>query len=176
MERGRSWEHGFLTRWMFEWTIDADSVLGPVVHALKGGSRARAWEEIASQWAARDLGLRPITRVFVPCPSREGTRDHAFAFCEALANIWHAPVEDCLRIEGTRSSAQKRLNAQERARRVLTAKYFPILRPGEVLTFVDDVVTTGSTVRAAYAALGRPQAFEAWAMVSRPKLVEFGKF
>ncbi len=176
-ERARSWEHGFLTRWLFDWTLDSDSTVGAAVRALKSGARRLAWRSLAAHWGARALDSEVIRPVFVPSPSRDGVRDHAFAFAEELASVWGGRLELCLGFPMEASAKpQKKLGAAARRKRILIAKYFPKLAARETLVFVDDVITTGSTARAAHSALGRPSDFVAWALASRPKVVKFGEF
>ena len=43
---------------------------------------------------------------------------------------------------------------------------------GERLWFYDDVITTGSTAKAVWEALGKPQAFQAVALVYRARRIE----
>lgn len=159
---------------MYEWAAWSDDTVGVVIHALKSGCREPAWQKLAECWAARTLGETQLSPVFVPAPSRQGTRDHARVFAESLAKVWCSRIEDCLL--PTSDRAQKRLEAADRLERKFTTKYLPVVSSHETLVFVDDVITTGATARAAYSALGRPPEFECWVLANRPKLVKFDDF
>lgn len=171
-----SWQNGFLSRWLYTWTPLTDSYVGNAVHALKGARRSHAWRAIAERWAARELEIGLGPRIFVPAPSSRGQPDHAYAFATALADTWGTRLIDCLQSEDPAALPQKQLRAEDRQRRHFRVKFLPNVAPSEVLTFVDDVFTTGATSRAAYVALGEPIRFEAWALASRPKLAEYGRF
>jgi predicted amidophosphoribosyltransferase len=101
-------------------------------------------------------GQPPVLIVPVPPsalrPARRPVAELTGPLCGGLAGVTHAPVL----VGARRRRPQKGLDAIERARNVRGAfriKPSPLLAPGAVAVVVDDVVTTGATLTAAFAAL-----------------------
>ncbi|CAN5729819.1 hypothetical protein BH10BDE1_BH10BDE1_30220 [soil metagenome] len=113
--------------------------------------------------------------ILVPPPGRSGygESDHAGALVEALAaaNRGHlvAEVETFERVGESRRAklkSQKLKTREERSTIEFRLSDFAKSRvrraPGFI--FVDDVIATGATAKAAWIALGKPRAFESWAI------------
>lgn len=183
---------------LWNWTEELEPFLRPLIYGLKGGWGPAVVQALAEDLAyARSTlpGRRPILRVTAP-PARarlpeapgdveeeEGgfeaarSTDHAEALAAAFANAARAKLWMGLRFEDEAfgSEPQKARSAAERRRRRYLAMGAPSADAPSKGTsserawiFVDDVVTTGATARAAFEALGRPDGFEAWALAWKP--------
>lgn len=151
-------EEGFNIRSLFSWERDQYPALAWWVRALKGVERNEFWREPAL-WALATFPAPRGTPQIVPVPSAKA-RNHALGFARALARLTGWPLAQPL--TPTTPAEQKRLDREQRARRTFT-------RTGDLYTnvlLVDDVVTTGSTCRAAWTALS-PGTCEAWCLLDR---------
>lgn len=87
----------------------------------------------------------------VPCPpKKEGSKDHAYRLAKMVSNITGAKLESCLNYRG-RGGNQKAKAKEERREIKFNAKY---LISRKKIVFIDDVLTTGSTFKAALDCLG----------------------
>lgn len=152
-------EDGFVTRSLFSWERDGWPGLRWWVHALKGTERDEFWREPAL-WALATFPRPPEGTCLVPVPSAR-PHNHARGFARALARRTGWPVAEPLRVLSARE--QKDLSAADRAGRAFAKvsgdSYTHVL-------LIDDVVTTGATCRAAWAALA-PGTCEAWCLLDR---------
>jgi predicted amidophosphoribosyltransferase len=162
--------------YLWNWEKNVEPAL--LVRSLKQGFPAFALEPWLADWVRRAQmerdKLRPPTSIFVPAPPRRpGIKDHAFLMASLLATRTGIPLMPLLRREDpqTRQKFQNRLQRQElKMRSLLQFESRRTLRDMDV-HFVDDVVTTGSTARAAYRALGRPPRFFVWSLIYRSRLL-----
>lgn len=112
---------------------------------------------------------RPEADCVVPMPLHIGSRrayNQTELIARGLASSWGLPVETCAVSWGVRRAPQTGRSAAERAG--ISADAFAVsdLLRGRSVVLVDDVYTTGSTVRAALSALrragARPAAVMLW--------------
>jgi predicted amidophosphoribosyltransferase len=144
-----------------------------LIEDLKGKHMSEAWDFWARQVlqgltedkAITDHFIRGKGRspILVPAPSSANQIDHAFLFAQMLHRYTGWPMKSCLQ-KGTRV-AQKHLDKWQRQSVEITAD--EKISDGQAVIFVDDVVTTGATAKAAYLALGRPKNFFVIALASR---------
>ena len=156
---------------LFIWERDRWPGLNWWLTALKGHERLEYWHEPAL-WALELFGLlktwpknSTVKPTLVPVPSNR-SRNHARGFARAIG-VWSDwPVRDILRLESGPRAAQKRLTRTARVRRTLELVNGEALPRGSII-LIDDIVTTGGTIRAAYRALGCPAEFRAWCLADR---------
>lgn len=163
----------FPTFALWTWTPEMDPFLRPLIYALKGGWGGAIVDSLAEDmaFARGTIPLRPnVFRVTAPPRGESTGPNHAEILARAFAGslrseYWGGLVP--LRTEGSEPSAQKRKTAEARRKRQYRADELET-DSDEAWVFVDDVVTTGATARAAFEALGQPARFEVWALAWRP--------
>ena len=151
-----------------------DLTTAKLVLSLKGGDFPSGFQKLAAEFV-RILGmnerwLRSVDRermVLVPAPPRrEGTWDHAHQWAKALSEVLGIRVACLLRRDpGDRD--QRWLSRAERAEVRLHLQPGKTVNPEKIYIFVDDVLTTGATFRAARAQLRGARGVWGWFIAYR---------
>ncbi|MBL7555022.1 MAG: phosphoribosyltransferase [Bdellovibrionaceae bacterium] len=136
---------------LFQWQKDRNRILNRLSLALKGQRQQRAWEYYAERFLAEWLKSEfpGVSAVLVPCPAINGIKDHAYWFADSLSKLTGIPMRMALRRLDAKE--QKRLKRSERQTSIETKfalSEAPIEKFSHVY-FVDDIITTGTTVQAA---------------------------
>lgn len=159
---------------LFHWVPGRHEVLSRLVGALKGANAEDIWNHYANEfWRLRlltDTGkVKPL--LLIPSPSRGGHKDHALAFAEGLAAMSGAQIYSCLSRLDEKSQRKKSRSERLRLRMEYSANFtledFAQKSAGRYIVFVDDIVTTGATARAAWKCLGKPRDFAVWSLAQR---------
>lgn len=136
---------------LFRWQKDRNRILNRLSVALKGQSQGQAWnyyaERFLDEWLRHDS--LPISAALVPCPAINDAKDHAFLFAKALSELTGIPLLNALQRVDVKE--QKRMSRLER-QRLMETKF--VLRSDinekfSHVYFVDDIITTGTTIQAA---------------------------
>lgn len=153
---------------LFDWT-DGLLPLTKLLHGLKGCENSLVYLQSAARLSAQlPEAIRRPDWVVVPAPpSRKNSQDHAYGFASTVAKILNLPLRTCLE-RGSRQ-VQKRAGQKERTKVKIRKKTGFTCEVYKGVLFVDDIVTTGATMLAAYKALRRPQ-YQVLAIAYRPML------
>ncbi|WP_413289418.1 ComF family protein [Bdellovibrio sp. HCB337] len=158
---------------LFHWIPGRQEVLSSLVMALKGQGSRELWSHYAEVfWRRKLIGLSKVSPILlIPSPSRAGEEDHAFYFAKALAELSGAELYPCLLRAATKSQRRKSRSERFKLEMGWSAKFtkedFAKRRIGKHIVFVDDIVTTGATSRAAWKSLGKPRDFAVWSLAQR---------
>ncbi len=160
---------------LFKWIPGRQEVLSKLIRAMKGEGGEKLWQHYAEEFLRRHWGDNASQKqcLLIPAPSRRGSEDHAFYFAQAFEAAGVSfEFYNCLSRTEVAGSQKKRTRLQRERTTIAWAENFTQADfnakcAGKHVIFVDDVVTTGSTVRAAWRTLGRPRDFAAWALAQR---------
>lgn len=147
---------------LFDWMPDQDRQISKLMAGLKGGKLSSAFIYYTREFLARRKPHLPSGEaVLVPCPGRRP--DHAWRFASVLSKDLSLEVWDVLNKEESQRS-QKRKNRKQRAE----LRFFcHSAMAHKHVIFIDDIVTTGATIRAARKAIGPCQSFQVWSLARR---------
>jgi hypothetical protein len=171
----RGYDHSVLS--LYTWTQARHRLNQRVIYSLKGaGPNELYFDSAVSMCSLRlSLGEPLINPIFVPSPrsNRLFEDDHAESFCKALANVLGAPQLQALKrksqsVHRRKSRLERQLTAQARFELNNKSSIEILQKQMGTVVFVDDLITTGSTARAAWQILGRPSRFEVWTLMNKP--------
>ncbi len=141
---------------------------------LKGQEDVSPWKSIVGlvqelrspqelPWGASTL--------WIPLPS-SGVRNHALGLAKGLMQVYGGTLWDGLEITVLDHSRveQKSKNRIERQNRVIKSRGRPPCTSFKTVCLVDDIITTGSTFRGAFTAIGHPENGLGIALMDRPLL------
>jgi len=144
-----------------EWCVPYAGLGRRAIHALKYGGERRLAEPLGMALAARWRGAGLRADVIVPVPVHaDRLRERGFDQAEALARVAAAGLGlRCVPVLERRRATRRQSELGRSARSANVAGAFAV-RPaatravaGKVVLLVDDVATTGATLRAAAVAL-----------------------
>lgn len=152
---------------LFRWTKQnaAFDSIGFMVKRLKGNCPNPFFEKMAMLFVQeRSRRGRLLEPVFIPAPpTKSGEKDHAYYWAQELAKHWKTEIFSCLEHSSERpQKTKKKLERQ----RVFTLSS-DLIPKNRTIIFCDDVITTGSTAKAAFQALKKPELFEVWTIACR---------
>lgn len=168
-----SLEGNLMVRELFLWNPGQSDSLSKLILHLKGDQEERLWQYWAEQFLIHHPELLKCRLGgLVPAPSSGPYRMHATLFAKALAMHLDCPVLEILEMKTVDGHQREKSRAERLDRDVKLVdkegKQFIALE-GDYrnLVLVDDVLTTGSTVRACWRAMGSPRGFQAWVLARR---------
>lgn len=146
---------------LFDWHDENYFLIKLFIESLKGGGYMPIFNKMAYELFSRSIHLpwwpKQDKLVFVPAASsHKKQKDHAWFLAKALNFYYQGEFKDVLKKKDL--SFQKRKSRFERSSLELLNQGI-LLTGQETIIFVDDVLTTGSTAKSAYKALGRPSKF-----------------
>lgn len=163
---------------LLSWIPGYGADLAKVLYTLKRETRAVDWNWVAREWLKHvklpdenHCLVKPESELLlVPIPSPTGRR-HSYSFALALAELLGTRVLSALEFPPERAEEQKKQKRSVRERRHLVRREeitLSVLK-AKTIVLIDDVVTTGSTARAARKALGLKKV-EIWCLAERRQL------
>lgn len=153
---------------------ESDLFLQALLYELKGGKNSSAFLFLAEKFFQQNLYFFSQDRrslVFVPAPARgvekgrELVEDHASKWARCLAELYGGNC--CFLLKRQDEQQQKELSVEERSEKRL--ELIGEIEKDAKMIFCDDVITSGSTAKAAFCALREPEGFEVWTIAFRPK-------
>ncbi len=161
---------------LMDWHEDNHHLMKVFINSLKQGGAdfifKRLGLEMSSRFGHFNLWDRKTCPVFVPAPSRTKIKkDHAFMLTEALSFYLGGELKKLLNRRHP-SEAQKSKSRAKRA--LIEMESRALISQNKTFIFVDDVLTTGATARAAFQALNKPKNFFIFTLVWRQPIIKKG--
>lgn len=156
-------------RYLIDWNQDNDALVESLIYALKGGRQMRAFLSLAEKMAINSIKRNQsgVKKIFIPAPSHTEKPDHASRLAEKLAKFFGSQYYQILQNQNSLSQKHLGLNERKKTKLILQKQ---LDFNDQSIIFVDDVVTTGSTIMAAYRAMGYPRNFSAWVIANKEKM------
>ena len=178
-QKNKSWVPGYDLQVLslYSWTQYLHRLNQRVAYSLKGNGPMEIYSDaaIAMCHLRASLAPAPVNPIFIPSPRslRLSEEDHAEIFCKVLADVLGASQLHALK--RTSQSIHRRKTRVERERAAKNRFELKDQMTVEILhehkgavVFVDDLITTGSTARAAWQVLCCPPQFEVWTLLNKP--------
>lgn len=118
--------------------------------------RMKYGDTIALDTAARSMiRLIPRDAVLVPIPGHEGTAKQTLELCKAISSYTGLHVADVLKGNERVSNYSAKHEGKGLTVKEMGFRQVGVLPNGRTPVYIDNVVDTGTTARAAYQAVGR---------------------
>jgi predicted amidophosphoribosyltransferase len=161
---------GHRTLTLFDWIPGASDTLSALHHEMKE-SQKKLWDifanEFVKKWIPSGTDCDQLRNICLVSIQSTADRKHGEHWGQSLSRVLKVPHVTALRKPLDNRGPQKQKNTHGRSQIVLE-NYVDISSfSGKKIVLVDDIVTTGSTLHAAYLALGQPSGFQAWCLSYR---------
>ncbi len=162
LQNNKTFEHYYL----FDWNPGESDLISGLVYQLKGNRCSIALQYYANLLTQQLLVGRYAISDFewvIPLPGSKKTSLHSYILAKKVSERLSLPFLDIL-IKEVSQTSQKTLNVQQR--RTLELSLLPAYGPEQItglrnemakVIYVDDILTTGSTFKAAREAVGVQQ-------------------
>ena len=157
---------------LLDWNEENDFFVRLFVSSLKSGGPKFIFKRIMQDFLfrIRQNYVLPEDMTIIPCPpsSGRGSKDHAFRLAHSLSSLTGFKLLQPFTVPLPRNQNQKRKTRQERSRVHFSLKENI---DTEKVIFMDDILTTGATARAAFQALNKPKNFLIFTIAYRSPLL-----
>lgn len=159
---------------LFDWKPQASNALSSLMTSLKGRSPDCVWMFYATEFIQNRIGQNAIPKnsILVPCPNFQKKEDHAFQFCQALSKQTGIPMKLLFTSESQTHFRHQNRSLREahlKSRMLWSEKFTKSEFQNQHIIFVDDIITTGTTVKSAYIQSIHCKSFEAWSLSYRTR-------
>lgn len=157
---------------LFDWNKENDFFIRLFLNSLKKGGPSFVFNKVILEFLHRIVQVYPLPldAILIPAPSRYSFQDHAFCLASAFAHFSHLQLYNPLLRLSPVGQVQKQRKRQERRQIHFCVKANSCMNNKKVI-FVDDILTTGATARAAYRALEEPKAFVIFTLAWRSNCI-----
>lgn len=141
--------------YLIDWRPD-DRFMTDIVNSLKGGVVDQPYELLVSLFLKKSI-RPPFDVIYYPS---KGPFDHASKMATLISEELGCPAFPILKQGRSKQSLLSRKSRREQRFQSLPCQ-------GDYPLFVDDVLTTGETLRACYRALNQPSNMTVWTLFYR---------
>jgi len=141
---------------LFDWTANCSDDLSGWIKSLKSRCRFNEWRLIAEFFIKQhDVGFDAKTKVvFIPIPSSTG-RSHSIYFAKELAQQLNKKYCNYLKISQEVEQKSLNLNLRKNIKFEIHEEFTNFIKSHDLIVFVDDVTTSGSSYRAAHSLVSK---------------------
>lgn len=157
---------------LFRWKSgESLGVIPELLYLLKGGGQQTLVRHLVHLFLVKNQLSHKGPRIFVPAPAKVfSDRDHALALAEEFQrgqpqSLIFTPLVRRQGEQKTKDLAERKRSKMDFTKNRIR-RYRSFRDRGQVI-FVDDVVTSGSTLLTAWKTLGKPKDFQCWCLVDR---------
>jgi predicted amidophosphoribosyltransferase len=155
------------TQSLWSWNDRFDGVSRAIIYSLKRCDDPSRW-----RWFSQMLlhAIIPPTKdsCLIPIPSKNRKKpNHAAGLSQAIQELTGYPIENCL-VSGEVGHQRKKNREERQAVQFIRSQ--DLGKAYSTYILVDDVITSGSTLAAAFKALGQPKSTQALCFMDRPLL------
>lgn len=155
---------GHKVRTLMKWNPGETNTLSSLVYILKE-NQPQLWMQLSLDFVNLHQLYNSNEVLLISVQPTLSHQDHAQSWGNAISA--HLGCEHIVGLRKFNPTAQKDKTKFERTDLELISIVDISAFTSKKIIFVDDIVTTGSTLKAAYEALGRPRDFECWSMAYR---------
>jgi hypothetical protein len=165
-------ESPFRTYSLLSWNNSNDQLVGALAHGLKGGRHVRILEDWVVRFLYERQCLGALGYLGWAYPrSRRGDRDHAWLLAHLFREAYGSGrVVPLSYPPGPLTIGRQKHRGLRGRSEIEFAEVLEDISSIDRWIFIDDVITSGATARAAFHALKKPQRYEVWTLVDRAKL------
>ncbi len=167
---------GILICSLFVWEPKSSlGVIPEILYAVKGGKNKILARYLVELFLIRHSINQRKPRTLIPAPSlKPGGEDHALVLLRGFSEHLPSAIEFSPLLRGQGRQRSRGLSERKKSKMQFSRKRvrrYCRFRDRAPIVFIDDVVTSGATLTAAWKALGKPSGFSCWCLADRRREV-----